>query len=247
MRCFTRATVGVVALSVVVAVPVSLMPGGTSTEAQAAVLFDNEVSVADLMGTLTRLSLTADALAAAGASGDEAALLVGRVRTRLEEVGWTLKSMDQVVRDHEIEARGLERSIRTGVGTPDDVSSLADVRDELLMARGTRDGVLADIVAAATHGMGQQQVNTLEAIRHNRAHRQPIEMLVVARSDSEWNQIKQAVSACRAGGDDPALADVRTFLEGLRADERVVAARLNLVSLPEVQAAWDLAVRAEPE
>jgi hypothetical protein len=142
----------------------------------------------------------------------------------------------------------LENLVTTGAASHDDHSSweksvaeCATVEAELAAKRET-------LFEAGTESLSTDSTATLARIRAQRSRDTlPVHLLVVERSDADWNRLEEAyrraAEAKRAGEElDP---DLESFIEEVNFDYPVLQARRNRRELLDgVTAAWELAVRS---
>jgi len=228
-----------------VAVALVLIPVGISTAwlaMRAPVLAagpDTELRVA-----LLRAGLGAEALAAAGLSAQEASTMVGAFSSAMASQPGALEHADsdyaaaRVAKDH------LQRKVRSGLATPQEVTDLAAAKAALATAEATRQQVFDGWFAAATQGLADAKVTRLVRIQANADWKLPVELLVSDRDQAEWVAIRKALAnerICAEYGQDP-NPQMQAALATWRAEAPVAAAKSACdANLGGVQAAWDAA------
>ena len=197
---------------------------------------------AELGTCLHRVGLGPEALAAAGASAGQTTALVEAARGYLIDHQGDLDLADAAAKR---ERDRLERLVRSGTGTGDDVTALAQARVLLANARAQRAAKLGALLDAATAGLSGQRRAALDSFSANAPWKQPIEFLAVDRDQQEWVALREALANERiaAKRQEAPDAGAQALLQQLRADPAVSAARANLdANLLAVTAAWELAV-----
>lgn len=227
------------------ALGVSILVWNAGAGASAGVSHVVEVEGPELIAVLHRVGLTPEALSLSNVSVEACVDLVNRARLHMEEAGWALDSADELCRSREGESLRLERARKSGAAEENSEEALAAAVQRTAEARDIRTQVLDGLFDAAVSGLESEQIGVLRAVRSSlRVNVEP-ELRVVTRTDEEWVRITEAMAICRAHGGEGAPQDATSLLEAVRADAAVVAARQNLVSLPEVTHAWFAAVNAQ--
>jgi hypothetical protein len=200
---------------------------------------------AELGTCLYRVGLGPEPLAAAGVSAGQTTALVEPARLYLIDHQRDLNLADAAYAGAKRNRDRLERLVRSGTGTEDDLTALAQARIDLANARTQRAAELAALLDAATTGLTGRQRATLDTLSDNASWKQPIEFHTVDRDQEDWVALREAlanerIAARRQRTPDPGA---QALLQQFRADPAVSAARVNLDSnLLAVTAAWELAV-----
>jgi hypothetical protein len=200
---------------------------------------------AELGTHLYRVGLGPEPLAAAGVNAAQTRALVEAARLYLIDHQVDLNLADAAFASAKREHSRLERLVRSGTGTDDDVTALAQARVLLANARAQRAAELGALLDAATAGLSGQRRAALDSFSANAPWKQPIEFLAVDRDQQDWVALREALANERiaAKRQEAPDAGAQALLQQLRADPAVSAARANLdANLLAVTAAWELAV-----
>ncbi len=238
------------------AVAVLLALGGmglvawTSVPSQRQPAAPDPLSNPELGGTLLRVGLSPEALAAAGFTATDARALVGRARSVLVEDIAGLRAADDARATCRRRVDGLERLVRSGLGSNQDLQDLAAARTALASAQ---TALAAALESARTYALGDGAspagAAVLDRIRANGRWRFPTKYLCRSATEAEWVRLRDALSIRRQaqseGGEVP--APTRQLLAAWDADAAVSAAAANLSARQaEVKTAWDAAVAGTP-
>lgn len=218
-----------------------LAPTSTTT---AAILYPGPSSQ-QVIEALIRAGLQPDALAAAGVSSNDVSTIVNNVKTLLTDSPSDLSSADSGVATNRPNVERLERLIRGGQGTEQDLSSLATARSNLNTALSNRQTALDAIFNAGAFNLSNDQKARLSKVRANRTWEVSLEFTVVDRTDAQWLALRDALENEHIATHDGADPDegAQELLTTARADTTVVAAASGLLNnLAGIKAAWDIAV-----
>jgi len=191
---------------------------------------------------LLRAGLSPEALAAAGVSSDTLASQLASAADGLTPLPASLATADAAYGDARRNRDRLQRLVRSGLGTADDVQALADARTALAAAEAQRAAVLDAVFAAATADLSDAQAATLGQIRANARWKHPIQYRVAARSEADWFALSDALAHVRTHTDfgldtDPAI---EATLEAFDAEGAVSQATTNCSThLSGCAAVWE--------
>lgn len=202
-----------------------------------------------LESMLRRVSLDPAALTAAGVtSQQEVSALVGRVRSHLTEHGVSFA----LAKAAWLEARGecisLERVVRRGRATAQDLTNLASARTERDSCASAFDTAEDGFFDAGVDGLGGEVVGRLAAIRAHRAtefRELPVQHLVESRTDATLLALREALAEERicAKWNENVSGGTATLLSNERGRTAVAEARSRLDgSLSTVESYWSSAI-----
>lgn len=233
-----QSVLGIVALAGTAAVAVLLArqpqppapPPPSPTPAQAAVM-------------LHTAGLAPESLAAAGVTASQTTDALLRIRDQLPQLASQFDAAHNAYSAARTEHDRLERLVRSGKGTEQDVAALATARTQLRAAAAQRDTVTQAFIQTADLG---PEVNTRLATLSNRlGDGLPIPYRAAERGEADWLALRHALASTdihtRLGEDVPQPA--RTVLLANDALPAVAAARAGLdANGPAVATAWNNAV-----
>jgi len=198
----------------------------------------------DVRAALLRAGLGAEALAAAGLSEQEASTMVGAFSSAMASQPGALEHADGDYAAARVAKDQLQRKVRSGLATPQDVADLAAAKAALASAEATRQHVLDGWFAVATQGLADTKVTRLSQIQANADWKLPVEFLVEGRDQAEWVAIRKALAnerICAKYDQDP-NPQMQAALATWRAEAPVAAAKSAYdANLAGVQVAWDAA------
>lgn len=198
----------------------------------------------DLRVALLRSGLGAEALTAAGLSAQEAASAVDAFATAMAQSPSALSQADATYASARVAKDALERKVRSGLATQQEVADLAAAKTALASAESARSAVLDGWFEAATANLSNAKVALLTTIHGNEDWSLPVEFLVKQRDEVEWVAIRKALNNERicAKYEDPPNQNMQTALSTWRADATVAAAKSACdTNLTAVQSAWNSA------
>lgn len=190
----------------------------------------------EVIGTLHRIGLDAQALAAAGVDDEEAGQVVADVMTYLIANPGALSTADNAYGSALAAHNACQRNICSGMADQQEITEYSTLCTSLASAESTRESALDAIFAAGADSLDEGQVALLQMIRTNREHWRniPIEFLTIERTESEWLSLRNALAEERivaSGGGEPE-AEVSTasstLLSNSRSQETVAAAITNI-------------------
>ncbi|MCC6285057.1 MAG: hypothetical protein IT439_07100 [Phycisphaerales bacterium] len=187
--------------------------------------------------------LAPDAMAAAGVTAAQTTDAILRIRESLPQVAAQFTAAHNASSAASIEHDRLERLVRSGAGTQDDVTALAAARTQLQAATAQRDTAVQAFVQAAELG---GEVNArLAALGDTRGRELPLHYAAASRPDDAWIALRHALASAdihtRLGEEVPQAA--RDVILAADSDAAVIAARVNLENNgPAVAEAWNQAV-----
>jgi hypothetical protein len=192
---------------------------------------------------LHAVSLTPDALAAAGVTASQTTEALLRIRDQLPQLASQFDAAHNSYSAESIEHDRLERLVRSGKGTEQDVVALHTARTQLQAAAAQRDAATLAFVQAADLG---PEVNTrLAALSDRRGDGLAIPYRAATRPDADWLALRQALASAdihtRLGEEVPQPA--RAVVLANDALPAVANARASLdANGPAVNTAWNQAV-----
>jgi hypothetical protein len=194
--------------------------------------------------TFIRLSLDAEALAAAGVSAAEVPGVVTALEESDEAQSGALATADAAWAAARQEADRLSRIVRAGNSTPQDVTDLTAAKEAFAGATAARDAVLDALFDAGTGVLSAGEQAVLAEVRANRRWKLSMEFLVISRTEAQWVELRDNLMAekvCAKIG-DTLDSEVVQALSAARAQTDVAAAKALLdANLAAVRAAWDAA------
>ena len=199
--------------------------------AKAARLAERRPTAAELEALLHRLGLDAEALAAAGVEPGRVDGIVRRLVEAVAEEDRSVGSNDWRYADAGIRLAQAERD-EAARRNPQE----RQAAEQRLAARiRQRDELMDRLFNQAARPLTAHQRAVLLAIRGNRQRNVPVEFLVVNRTEEQWLELRDALTAerqCRERGE---ILDVQThaLLARLRHAPAVSEARANLARLSE--------------
>jgi len=219
----------VVAVGLLAGVLITIDPLLDEQRAKAARLADRRPTSAELEALLHRLGLDAEALAAAGVEPGRVDRIIKRLVEALAEEDRSVGSIDWRFADAGIRLAQAERD-EAARHNPQD----RQAAEQRLAARTRqRDELIDRLFTRAARPLSPDQQGMLATIRSNRQWNVPIEFLVVDRSEEQWLELRNALTAerqCRERGE---ILDVPThaLLARLRHAPAASKARGNLARL----------------
>lgn len=195
---------------------------------------------------LSASGVSADALCAAGVGPTQVASTLGHVSQGLDTLSAHRSSAQNAYNAANASLLVLERRVRAGAGTQEDVTSIGTLRVQLAAAKQSLDAATNAVVTAMAVDTATQ--DRLAALRDPRGDGIPYEYRTTSKSDAQWVALRHALVSkrIRTRLGEPIPQSVQEFLATVDADSNVVAARTRLNSDRDaVRTAWDLAVRAE--
>lgn len=233
-----QSVLGVIALAGTAAVAVLLAhqpqppapPPPSPTPAQAAVM-------------LHTAGLAPEPLAAAGVTASQTSDALLRIRDQLPQLAPQFDAAQNAYSAARIEHDRLERLVRSGKGTEQDVAALATARTQLRAAATQHDAVTLAFVQAAD--LGPEVTARLAALRDRRGVDLPSHYRAATRPDADWLAIRHALAStdihARVGEDVPQPA--RAVILANDSNPAVATAYASLqANRAAVEAAWIQAV-----
>jgi len=198
---------------------------------------------------LRRVSLDPSALAAAGVTTQQGvAGVVGAVETYLAQSGAALAAAEADWKAAKVQCESLERVIRRGRGSQQDLADLSTARSNLSSYASTYQSALDAVFDAGVDGLAVEVVTRLTAIRANRGtefRELPVQHLVESRTDTALLALREALAEeriCAKWNETPS-AGTTTLLGNERARTEVAQARSRLdSSLASVESYWNAAI-----
>jgi len=198
----------------------------------------------DLQVALIRAGLDADSLAASGLSAEQTTDAVGAFALAMAAEPGRLAEADASYSVARVQTDQLRRKVRSGLGSDQDVSDLAQAKAALEAAESAREATLKDWFFAGTASLSDAQSATLAMIRSNRHWKLPIELLTVERSEAEWVSVRKALANERicAKYSDPADPACQTALSDWRSAPACASAKASCdANATAIMSAWSSA------
>ncbi|MGD9791111.1 MAG: hypothetical protein AB7Q00_08725 [Phycisphaerales bacterium] len=195
---------------------------------------------------LSASGLSADALCAAGVGSEDVAGTLGHVATNLESLRGQRSAAQDAFNTASMQLTAIERRVRAGAGTQEDVASIATLRTQVATARASLEAATNAVVQALAVDATIQ--SRLAALRDPRGDGLPMEYRTTDKTEAQWVALRHAAASKRIHTHlgEPVPQEVQEFLATVDADVNVVAARSRLTNNgAAVRTAWDQAVRAE--
>ena len=195
--------------------------------------------------TALRAGLGPEALACAGASASDTSTAVADLAGSDGYTGGDLEAADASYRNARGTADKLQRLIKSGKATDEQVQEYQTAKTDLATAEAAVQSALDALFTAGTTNLSASEKTILTQIRANASRRGfPTELLTVSRTDQEWMDLNKALAhekVCLEKGEG-LHTDVVTLLATVRGDGTVATAKANLdANLVAIQAAWDAA------
>lgn len=242
--------IGLVAASAITWAGISSVATSTSSvraRVKLSPLTNQELAIA-----LTRVAFDPQPLAAVGLNAEAATELVGRVRDHLTTGIIDLRAADADWSARNAEVDRLERLIRGGQRSEQNLIALANARTALATATTTRQGVLDAIVTAGIGegGLSGPQTATLATILAGRGGggpggwELPTKYLAASREQTAWVALRDALANLRISAEQGVSPDptAQSIVTAANANQAVAAAAAGLENLATVQSAWNQAV-----
>lgn len=199
---------------------------------------------AQLRQALSLAGISARPLAAAGLNASQVTVVIANARTHLTENGQAFQSALELFRERSLRTQRLERGVRSGVASAEEVSAFSAAREALANATTARDTAIESLFTAATANLGQSAKQTLAAIRANKARELPIQYLVANHTDEEWTALRDALANNRVAartGEEPNAA-AQQLVASANTHNAVASAASGIENLESVTTAWNAGV-----
>jgi len=197
----------------------------------------------EFAGVLLRAGLGADALAAAGVTGEEIAALVASVESAYSAP--TLASLDEAFMAAKRAHDTLRRKVQSGKGSAQEVRDLRAAEVSLAQATASRDDYLTNLRAMARGRLTAEKAAQLERVHANQGWHLPVRYLVKDRAEADWVALRDALAAKEIAERDPEepFADsAQAVLARIDAEAEVAAAKVaHETRIAAVQTAWNTA------
>lgn len=214
-------------------------------QANAALLTLSPTNYGD---ALIRSGLGPEQLTATGLSDENVQDALGDVWDYLVPNEGALEDADAMLAAAETEYWPLERLVRTGQASQQEVSDFQAAESAYQSALDNRDAVLDAIFNAGITNLTVTQQQKLTNVRRSTDWRMPWEFHVVQRSEPAWVTLREALAAERYANKHEQEVDpeAATVLASERGDIDVALAAANLESnLDANTAVWDQVVGGE--
>lgn len=145
-----------------------------------------------------RVGLEPQALAAAGVTPQQAGTIASRTESWIGENGATLDAQSSALRDATQQVSRLERKVRAGQASQEDLTTLAAARSSAASGQTAFDATLAAAFTHAAEGLGDNTKTALAQIKANRSWKVPVQYKVVGRTEGEWVSLRDALLEIRS-------------------------------------------------
>lgn len=199
------------------------------------------VDAAAVESLMRRIGATAETLAAAGLTSNQAGVVVGYLDTFLTSNLSNLIAADNAVASAKSTVAALERKARSGMASGEDLTALATARTTLSTANTSLATLLGEARDAAYADLSDPQKAVLAAIQ-SACHHGDLGVPICAASfdEAEWTALHRAAGALRAAaftGEDPD-PEAEELLDDAAGEAEAIAAQANIdVRLDGVTAA----------
>lgn len=203
-------------------------------------------TAAELRMAIDRVGITPESLTAAGVQPAEAAQVVTHARAHLDAGRFSaLTSSDADWQAARREVDRLEKLVRAGQASQEDLSDLAQARADIGSATAARNALLESLRRAATADLPPEQAQSLLRIEANAAPGIEVAYRVNDRTEADWVTLREAASNLRVAqklGEEPDYT-ASQLITRTDAEPEVAAARSYLdTRLPQVRSAFDQAL-----
>ena len=197
----------------------------------------------EFAGVLLRLDLGADALSAAGVSGEQVSTAVAAAQGAYSRA--TLANLDRTFIQAKQTADRLLRLVQSGKGSQEDVTALRTAETALATATSARESYFTGLRMAALATLSGNQATILGRIHENRSWGLPTQYLVKDRTQAEWVALRAALATKRISEryeDEEFPQETQSYLSAIDGDGEIAAAKVNLDShMASVQTSWNTA------
>lgn len=203
------------------------------------------ITAGQLAHLLHATGLTPEPLAASGVTAQQTTAIITRMRQQAPQLASQLISAEQAYEAAYREHDRLERLVRSGTATAQDVTALTASAAALQTARSDLSAVVQGALEEAAAVIGANAAATIGAVRNTSDTGLAIPYRVIARSSADWVALRNAVAArdirTRLGELPPARSVA--LIASAEADPAVAAARVSLeLNSAAVATAWNQAV-----
>ncbi|HKX45222.1 MAG TPA: hypothetical protein VJP77_00760 [Planctomycetota bacterium] len=197
---------------------------------------------------LHRIAIHPESLCAVGLTPQQAAAVIEAGAGHFEQYAETCAQADADYAAARVARDELQRTVRSGLASQEEVAGLADAKISLASAEAERAAAFDAAFDAATLGLDEEVKAALATIRANEPWRLPVAYLVADRSQADWVTLRDGLVAERLATEEGTATPepYASFLTSAKADTDVAAALTGLEThLAELQAAWDAALDEE--
>ncbi|HKX45632.1 MAG TPA: hypothetical protein VJP77_02945 [Planctomycetota bacterium] len=197
---------------------------------------------------LHRIAIHPESLCAVGLTPAQAATVIEAGAAHFEQYAELCAQADADFAAARVARDELQRTVRSGLATAQEVSDLADAKVAFASAEADRAAALDAAFNAATAGLDGEVKALLATLRANESWRLPVAYLVADRDQADWVTLRDALVAERLATEEGTATPepYASFLTSAKADTDVAAALTGLdTHLAELQAAWDAALDEE--
>jgi hypothetical protein len=156
---------------------------------------------------LHRVGVSADALAAMGASEDQVRQICHAARAVCDAQSPSFGDLLEAEARHAARMQALTEKVRSGQARPGDRAALAAARENLQNSRDLQENLADQLRQTVNAVLDANQRAWLENIARNAGVEAPVTFRVVARTDAEWVALRDQANAARARGEAPAPPD----------------------------------------
>ena len=199
------------------------------------------MSPMELRAALMSCGLTAEPLAAAGISPEQAASLVDAARDHLAPTIQSLRDAHEAVQDANLALSDLQTAVRQGTAGEDPDGRLARARANIDTALAARAAIWSAMFDAAVADIDPERIRVVEVIHANSRWKLPTQYLASSREEAAWVNLRDALDNIRVAErlGDSASDDAVRLIQETDAQTAVAQALVNLGNLPAVTAAWE--------
>jgi len=198
-----------------------------------------------MAATMIRVGLDAERLAAVGVTSQAASGVITAAISEHDEGESSLAEADAAYSACKSSCSALENEIKSGLASPEDVSSYQSAKANLATHTAAREAAVEAIFEAGIAGLSTNEKDALRTIRANAHWKLPVQYLTVDRTEADWVKLRDYLDARRIYQEDEleVPAEVTSFLAGVESDGKVSTAKASLDSnIVAIQTAWNTAV-----
>ncbi|HKX45637.1 MAG TPA: hypothetical protein VJP77_02970 [Planctomycetota bacterium] len=197
---------------------------------------------------LHRIAIHPESLCAVGLTPAQAASVIEAGAAHFEQYAELCQGADADYAAARVARDELQRTVRSGLASQQEVADLADAKVAMASAEAERAAAFDAAFDAATLGLDGEVKALLATIRANESWRLPVAYLVADRSQADWVTLRDALVAERLAAEEQTATPepYASFLATTESNADVAAALTGLEThLAELQAAWDAALDQE--
>lgn len=139
------------------------------------------------------------------------------------------------------ELETVERAVRQGVASQEQRAEFPVAQDALTSAQSAFDAAIGALRQAALSGATDEQRTNLGRVLASSDRSVPFQYTVVEHSDADWVRLRDALANVRISlrEGEPPDPECAAYVQMADADPGVAAAKTNLDSLAQAEAAWN--------